>query len=106
MCLVLRNISLRMCYYREHTRSRDSVVSIATGYGLDDQGVGFRVSVGSRIFCSPRRPPNLLTCGYGGSFPGVKRPRREADHSPPTDVEVNKMWIYTSIPHPPSWRSA
>jgi hypothetical protein len=30
-------------------RSQDSVVGIATGYGLDDRGVGVRVPVGSRI---------------------------------------------------------
>jgi hypothetical protein len=29
-------------------------------------------------------------------FQGVKRPGREADHSPPTSAEVKKMWIYTS----------
>jgi hypothetical protein len=29
---------------------------------------------------------------------GVKRPGREADHSPPTSAEVKKMWIYTSTP--------
>jgi hypothetical protein len=32
--------------------SRDSVVGIATGYGLDDRRVGVRAPVGSRIFCS------------------------------------------------------
>jgi hypothetical protein len=26
------------------------------------------------------------------------RPGHEAGHSPPTNVEVNKMWIYTSTP--------
>jgi hypothetical protein len=51
----------------------DSVVGIATGYGLDDRGVGVRVPVGSRIFSSPRRPdglwgpPSLLSSGYRGS---------------------------------------
>jgi hypothetical protein len=30
--------------------------------------------------------------------PEVKRPGREADHSPPVTVEVKKMWIYTSTP--------
>jgi hypothetical protein len=30
--------------------------------------------------------------------PGVKRPGREADHSPPTNAEVKKTWIYTSTP--------
>jgi hypothetical protein len=34
----------------------------------------------------------------GGSFPGGKRPGREADHSPPASAEVKKMWIYTSTP--------
>jgi hypothetical protein len=34
----------------------------------------------------------------GALSPGVKRPGREADHSPPTSAEVKKMWIYTSTP--------
>jgi hypothetical protein len=47
-----------------------SVVGIATGYGLDDRGVGVQVSVGSRIFSSLNRPdrlwgpPNFLSNGY------------------------------------------
>jgi hypothetical protein len=36
--------------------------------------------------------------GTGGSFPGVKRKGREADHSPPASAEVKKMWIYKSTP--------
>jgi hypothetical protein len=28
----------------------------------------------------------------------VKRPGREADHSPTTSAEIKKMWIYTSTP--------
>jgi hypothetical protein len=42
--------------------------------------------------------PTFYTMGTGSSFPGVKRLGREADHSPPTSVEVKKMWIYTSTP--------
>jgi hypothetical protein len=34
----------------------------------------------------------------GALIPGVKRPLREADHSPTTNAEVKKMWIYTSTP--------
>jgi hypothetical protein len=30
--------------------------------------------------------------------PGVKRPEREADHSPPASAEVKKMWINISNP--------
>jgi hypothetical protein len=44
-------------------------VGIVTGYGLDDQGFG-----------------------------GVKRPGREADHSPPASAEVKKTWVYTFTP--------
>jgi hypothetical protein len=34
----------------------------------------------------------------GGYFPGVKRPRREANHSSPTSAEVKKTWVYTCTP--------
>jgi hypothetical protein len=34
----------------------------------------------------------------GGSFPEVKRPGREGNHSPPTSAEVKKTWVYTSTP--------
>jgi hypothetical protein len=44
---------------KEERRSRDSVVGIATTYGLDDRGVGVRVPVGSRIFSSRNRPDRL-----------------------------------------------
>jgi hypothetical protein len=39
--------------------------------------------------------PTPYKMGTGGSFPGVKRQGREADHSPPPSAEVKKMWIYT-----------
>jgi hypothetical protein len=82
----------------------NSVVGTATSYGLGERGVGVQVPVGSRIFCSPRRPdllwgpPNLLSNGYRWFFPGVKRQGRETDHSPPANAEVKKMLFYTPIP--------
>jgi hypothetical protein len=86
-------------------RSRDSAVGIANGYGLNDRGFGVGVPVWSRIFSSLFRPDrlwgplSLISNGYWeGLSPGVKRPGREADHSPPTSVEVKKILVYTSTP--------
>jgi hypothetical protein len=39
-------------------------------------------------------------------FPGVNRPEREADHSPPTSAEVKKTWYIHPLPYTPSWLSA
>jgi hypothetical protein len=79
--------------------SRDGAVGIATGYGLDDRGVGVRVPIGSRIFS--KRSVQTGSGAHPASYPmgtGVKRQGREADHSLPTSAEVKKTWIYTSIP--------
>jgi hypothetical protein len=85
--------------------SQDSIVSIATCYGLDDRGVRVRVPVGSRIFSSPIVQtrsgvhPISYTMDTGGYFTAVKRPGREADHSRPTSAEVKKMdpYIQSSV---------
>jgi hypothetical protein len=76
--------------------SRESSVGIATGYGLDDQGVWVRVpvfyfSMSSRLALGSTQPPIQWV-------PGVKRPLLEAGHSPPTSAEVKKMWMYTCMP--------
>jgi hypothetical protein len=85
--------------------SRDSVVGIATGYGLNDRGFGVRVPVGvknflvctlSRLSLNPTQTPVQWVPGTLSS--GVKRRGREAHHSPPPSAEVKKIWIYTSTP--------
>jgi hypothetical protein len=86
----------------------DSVVSIATGYWLGDRGVGssssgriknFLFSTSFRPALGPTQPP--IQWVWGALSPGVKRQRREADHSHLTSAEVKKMWIYTSTNHMP-----
>jgi hypothetical protein len=81
-------------------------------YGLDDRG-----SIpggGWEYFSSPPRPerpwspPSLLSSEYQGLFPGgVKRLKREADHSPPSSAGV-KGWmeLYLHSLNASSWRSA
>jgi hypothetical protein len=49
------------------------------------------------------RPPSLLFNWYRGSFPGVKRPKREVCYWPISRVNVENEWSYTSIPCTPTW---
>jgi hypothetical protein len=92
--------NLYILNFLQPVRSWDSAVGIATGYGLDDRGVGVQVPVGSRIFCYPRRPERLWKTTQPPIqwVPGVKRQGREADHSPPVSAKVKKMLFSTSTP--------
>jgi hypothetical protein len=84
--------------YYTLTISRDSAVGIATGWGLDDRGVGVRVPIGDRFF--PFYVVQTGSWAQTASYPigtaGVKRSWNETDHLPPTNAEVKKTWIYTS----------
>jgi hypothetical protein len=83
--------------------NRDSSVGIATGYGLDDRGVGVRVAVGSRIFSTSSRPALGSIQPPIPRVPGVKLQGREAEHSPTQLVPRSRK--YGCI-HTLSWRSA
>jgi hypothetical protein len=87
----------------------DSSVGIATAlFGLGGRGLGVRVPVGEEFSLlhvvqtgsggHPASYPVATGGGGGGISPGVKRPGREADHSPPTSAEVKKTLIYTFTP--------
>jgi hypothetical protein len=79
--------------YLVHVLSTDgrpgSSVGIATDYGLD--GPVDRIPMGARFFAhvqtGPGAHPAFCTMGTG-SFEGVKRPGRGADHPPPSSAEV------------------
>jgi hypothetical protein len=58
-CSFIGNVSDIFTRYSGFYGSRDSAVGIATGYRLDDRGVGVRVPVGATLFPSPRRPYRL-----------------------------------------------
>jgi hypothetical protein len=80
------------------------IVGIAIGYGLDDgdrssssgRVKNFLFSMSSTPALGFTQPP--IQWGTGVSFPGVKRPGREADHSLPSSAQVKKLWTYTSTP--------
>jgi hypothetical protein len=94
--------------------SQDSSVGIATGYGLDDRGSRFRFLAGAGKFSLYHRVEtgsgahwaSYPMCARGYSL-GVKRPGREAVHSPSSSAEV-KEWVelYLHSPNPSSWRGA
>jgi hypothetical protein len=106
-CYAEVNISINSYFMALHIfmRSRDSVVGIATSYGLDDWEVGVPSPGGVKNFLFSRssRPAlrsiqPTLQWVQGALSQGVKRPGREVDQSPPTSAQVKKMWIYTSAP--------
>jgi hypothetical protein len=82
--------------YKNTTRSRGSSGSIMSDYGLDDRAIEVRSPTGAEDFSSSPcvqtgsgAHPASYPMGTGGSFPGGKaRPRRDADHSPPSSAEV------------------
>jgi hypothetical protein len=85
-------------------RSRDSIVGVATCYGLENRGVGVRVPVRSQILLHVIQTgsgayPASYPVGTEGSFRGGKAAGRELDQSPATNAEAKKMWIYASTPY-------
>jgi len=55
------------------------------------------------LFTTASRPSTGPTQSHiqwapGALFPGVEQLEREADHSPPSTVEVKHAWSYTSTP--------
>jgi hypothetical protein len=77
--------------------SRDSAVGTALGYALDDRGSRVRFSAGAGNFSLHHRVQNgsgaypaSYPMGTRGSFLGVKRPGRGADHSTPSSAEVKE----------------
>jgi hypothetical protein len=63
---------------------------------IPDRGKIFLLSTSSRPVLGFTQPP--IQWVLGALSPVVKRPGREADHSPPTSAEVKNTWIYTSTP--------
>jgi hypothetical protein len=70
-------------------------MGIALGYGLDDRGSRVRFPGGGWAL-GPTQP--LIQWVPGALSVEVKRPGREAHHSPPSSAEVKNAWIYTSTP--------
>jgi hypothetical protein len=66
--------------------------------GFDSRrGMGiFFFTIASRTALGPTQPP--IQWVPGALSLEVKRPGREADHSPPPSAEIKNVWSYTSSP--------
>jgi hypothetical protein len=87
--------------YHLHT-----IITTPLGYGLNYRGTRVRFPAGLGIFLFtmsktalvPTQPPIQLV--PGALSLGVKRPGREADHSPPSSAEVKEcMELYLHSPY-------
>jgi hypothetical protein len=83
--------------YKTDRKSRDSSVGIALDYGLDDRGSRVRLPAGAGNFSLHYNVQNgsgahsvSIQWVPGSLSLGVKRPGREADHSPPSSAEVKE----------------
>jgi hypothetical protein len=75
--------------------------------GFDSRrGLGiFLFTTASRMALGPTQPP--IQWEPGALSLGVKRPGREADHSPPSSTEVKeRVELYLHSPGTHSWRGA
>jgi len=81
----------------------DNLLLIATRYGLDGPGIEFRW--GARFFAPVRTDRAAHPASYAkvtGSFPGVKRPERDVDHTPHLATKLKKEQSCFLLPSRPS----
>jgi hypothetical protein len=90
-------VCLRISKCIGYNKSRDSSVGIALGYGMDDRGFRVRFPAEAGNFSLHHRVQNgsgptqsPIQWVPGALSLGVKRPGREADHSPPSTTEVKE----------------
>jgi hypothetical protein len=81
-----------------YTREPGQLSRYKDGLWLDVRGsIPWREK---RFFSTPQRPDRFVSNGYLGLFPrGVKRPRREADHSHPSNAKVRNGGAIPPLPH-------
>jgi hypothetical protein len=84
-------------------KSRESSGGLATTLRDGRLVFDYRQGLGIFLFDTASRPslgptqlpvqgiPDVLS-------PGIKRPWRKADHTPPSSAEVKNAWSYTSTP--------
>jgi hypothetical protein len=96
LTLEARNASQHYFQIQAQFKSKQTLVVTVTRLLVGRSVV--QIPAGKKYFFLPKNPyrlwgpPSLLMNGYRRSVTGVKRPRREADHSPPSRAEVKNEW--------------
>jgi hypothetical protein len=93
------------------SKIRDSSVSIAAGYGLNDCGSIRERGQETFLYLIVKRPTlgsTQLSVEWvpGTLSPRVNRPRLETDHSPLTVAENENCGAIRPLLHTSSWRGA
>jgi hypothetical protein len=84
--------------YKLYFRRWDNALGIASGYELElksQWGEEISFLYFFQTSSGVHQPP--IKWVLRATSLGVKWQGREANHSPPTSVEVKKTWVYTSI---------
>jgi len=71
---------------------------MAAGWTIGVRVFDSRRGLGIFLFTTVSRTALEPTQHPGALSPEVKRPGREAPHSPPSSAEVKNAWSYTSTP--------
>jgi hypothetical protein len=87
-----RSLIIKYIIVTSFTSWRIGVLGFDSRLGL---GIFFFTTVPRKALESTQPPIQWVP---GALFLGVKRPRYEADHSPPSSAEVKNAWSYTSTP--------
>ena len=101
MCFILLAIIILYNYVNGPVQLSQCSHSLRAGLSAD------RISLEAIFFASVQTGPETHPASYTmgtGSFPGAKRPRRGADHPPPSGAEVEeRIELYLYSPSGPSW---
>jgi hypothetical protein len=79
-------------------RVAQSVQTLATGWTVRGSNPGGGARFFAHVQTGPEAHPASCTMRTG-SFPGLKRPVRGAEHPPPSSAEVKEEYSYTCT-HP------
>jgi hypothetical protein len=108
-CKVRAKLSLSLINKAQRPKDDEPVLFSRYGDGIRAERTGFDSQQG-QFFTASRQAlgstQSLLQWVPEALSPAVKRPGREADHSPPSSVEVYNAGAMSPLSYTSSWRDA